>query len=416
LIPSVPEGSFIDLYMKAQQDKETATLYDFWAAIYLIGACCGRDVIVDRPASPVYLNWYIVFASESGKTRKSTAIREVQRCLNGLGHNNDYGLIISAKTPPETLEKSLAKRTREVGDARCNIISSEMVTILGREGYMAGMPGLLTDLYDCADRRLPNRDREGELTHANVFTTLLTASTPSWLVTAINPQVVEGGFASRVIFVCASQRKRAIAWGGVSTEKVGSDRIIESLDIAGRNAREVGKITANERGLRRFTQWYNTRPSSFDPFESSFESREDDHVLRLAACLAINDGSFELQDGHIRSSCRAITDIKANAIKLFGRGTSSSSRFGDGIDGVRRNLVKAGHDGIQHSKLYNNVRRNIDTKEFKVLIEVMKECGYIDVFEVGSGTKKKKIYRATRAIESLDVTSNVLGKISPHQS
>ena len=46
----------------------------------------------------------------------------------------------------------------------------------------------------------------------------------------------------------------------------------------------------------------------------------------------------------------------------------------------------------------------------------MKECGYIDVFEVGSGTKKKKIYRATRAIESLDVTSNVLGKISPHQS
>ena len=53
---------------------ETAESYDFWCAVWAIGDACGRRVYVDRPNIPVYLNWYIILAAESGSTRKSTAI------------------------------------------------------------------------------------------------------------------------------------------------------------------------------------------------------------------------------------------------------------------------------------------------------------------------------------------------------
>ena len=65
----VPDDSFIAQYMDLQYDAETPFTYDFWGAMWCIGAVCGRPVYVDRPQTPVHLNWYITFVAESGVTR-----------------------------------------------------------------------------------------------------------------------------------------------------------------------------------------------------------------------------------------------------------------------------------------------------------------------------------------------------------
>jgi hypothetical protein len=402
----IPQDSFIGQYLEYMSYVETAESYDFWCALWAIGTGVGRGVYVDRPNSPVYLNWYIILAAESGTTRKSTAISSIGNIVG-----RDINLI-GGKTSPENLELLLHDRTKEDGNAHASFAVSELVTILGKEGYMSTMPGLLTDLYDCQELRTsPGTLSMGELIQRNVYITFLSASTPAWLVTAINPSVIEGGFTSRVIFVVDETRKRAIAWP--KERETGTEvSIHNSYTNLIRNAVQYRGLGISKGGLKRFTNWYNTRATHSDPFMSSFEAREDDHLLRVAACLAINDGTYEIQSGHIGTGSKIMSQVKGGARRLFGGDFSYHAKLVGGIERVRTILIEAGTDGIKHSDLARRVVRKLDAAELKMLTNIMHECGMIQIFNV----KRGQFYRATRSIEKLNVTSEVLAKLNLSQT
>jgi len=399
----VPPDSFIGQYMQYMSCVETAESYDFWCAIWAIGVGCGRQVYVDRPNAPVYLNWYIILAAESGTTRKSTAISNIVDVVKGTTY------ILGGKTSPESLELSLHERTRQTGNADCTFAISELVTILGREGYMSTMPGLLTDLYDCpTHRNSPGTLKSGEIIQKNVYVNFLSASTPTWLVTAINPSVIEGGFTSRVIFVVDDARKRAIAWPEGREE--GAFNITQNSFLSTiTRAKKECAIQISTGGLKKFRQWYNKRTTHNDAFLSSFEAREDDHVLRLASCLAINDGVLEIQAHHITKAIRVIDNAKQKANQLFGGHFSQDARLADAVTRIREVLLAVGSDAIKHNELMRKVQSRVDGKELNVLLEVMHECGMIQVFEI---KPRGKMYRATKGIEKFGITSEVLAKLS----
>jgi hypothetical protein len=396
----VPEDSFIGQYMKYMSVVETAESYDFWCALWSIGVECGRDTYVDRPNSPVFLNWYIILAAESGTTRKSTAISSIRGFIS-----QD---VLSGKTSPEALDLILHERSRDRDKAEATICVSELVTILGREGYMSTMPGLLTDLYDCPELRTsPGTLKSGEIIQRNVYVTFLSASTPAWLVTAINPSVIEGGFTSRVIFVVDDTRKRAIAWPEERGEE-DQARLGELYKGTISRAISTGGIQISTGGLKKFRNWYNNRANHTDPFQSSFEAREDDHVLRAAGCLCINDGKLEIQSSHISTAIRIISSVKSQATGLFGGDFSNKARITGAVTRVREILIESGTDGIKHSDLQRRVVRHIDSKELRMLMDILHECGMVQIFNM----KRGHLYRATQAIEKFGVTSEVLSKLN----
>ena len=402
----VPSDSFIGEYMEYMSYIETAESYDFWCALWAIGTGVGRGVYVDRPNSPVYCNWYIILAAEAGTTRKSTAISSILSILEGTDS------ILTGKTSPESLELYLHDRCREGGTAKAHFAVSELVTILGREGYMSTMPGLLTDLYDCQELRTsPGTLQMGELVQRNVYVTFLSASTPSWLVTAINPSVIEGGFTSRVVFVVDDNRKRSIAWPK-KREGEHLGKVRDRFESTITTARGVGPIGITKGGLKKFTNWYNTRASHTDPFRSGFEAREDDHLLRIAGCLAINDGTGEIQSRHIGYGSKLISQVKDGSFRLFGGDFSYHAKLVSAIERVRDVLLAAGSDGVMHSDLQNKVQRNLDAQELKTLMTIMHECGMIQIFKVKKGRSTATYYRATRAIEKFGVSSEILAKLN----
>ena len=402
----VPPDSFIGKYLQYHDNIETAEAYDFWCAVWLIGAASGRTIFVDRPHSPVHLNWYIVLAAESGVTRKSTAVRNALRMYNTI----ESASSITGKCTPESLEIRLHKDTLKSGNAATSIIAPEMVTVLGKEGYMQSMPGLLTDLYDCpAERITPGTVTTGVISMKNVYINFLSASTPTWLLTAINPSVIEGGFTSRVIFVAEESRKKSIPWPEPKGEEE-FDAVRCLYKEAIERATRYAAIKISDGGLRKFKGWYNKRTNSNDPFEQSFEAREDDHVLRLGACLCINDGVCEIQASHISRAIRIVDQAKVKGSELFGGRYTTSTRIGDAVSKVRELLVNASGDGIQHTKLYRKVLHKLDSKEFSLLMKIMHEAGYTQVFDTPRGGGR--IYRATTAIEKQGLISEVLGKLN----
>lgn len=386
----VPADSFIGKYMRATSVLETSAAYDFFGALWALGSVVGRGVYVPRPHAPVYLNWYIMFVAESGVTRKSTAVRNardiVSQCLG-------VDKMIEGKCTPEYLFEVLSRQPHTA------IAVSELVTFLGRESYVIEMPAMLTDLYDCPTERRGGSVTRGERVIRNSFVTFLTASTPSWLRTSVNPTVIEGGFTSRCLFVHDERPKQRVAW---PTDNVDFGDCVTALNRIAQKAQQAGQIEMLPSGMKKFEQWYKSRDvTSVIPFVSSFNSREDAHVLRLAACLAINDETFAIESKHISIATKLIAHVKAGATAIFLDG-DHVIKTAQGVDRITQMLLEAGAIGIPHTRLYTAVRYYMQRDEFRIAIELMHELGMIRVMIEGraGGGRKSVRYAATDMIKS----------------
>jgi hypothetical protein len=361
----VPPDTFIGRYLAAASVLETSQSYDFWCALWALGSCVGRSVYVPRPHAPVFLNWYVMLVAESGVTRKSTAVRLARDIVSGfLGVEQ----MVEGRCTPEYLFELLTRHPHTA------IAVSELVTFLGRESYVIELPALLTDLYDCPPERRGGSVTRGERIISNAFVTFVTASTPSWLQTSVNPTVVEGGFTSRCLFVHDEQPKQKVAW---PSDHVNIDDTASVLRDTVKLARDVQKIELMPAAMKRFESWYRQRDtSSIVPFVSSFNSREDAHVLRAAACLAVNDGTMAIDVRHINAAVKLIAAVKAGAINIFQDG-GTVIKTAQGIDRITKLLIEAGPLGIPHTRLYAAVRYYMQRDDFHIAMELMHETGMV---------------------------------------
>lgn len=393
----VPPDSFIGWYLTYCEGSETPYAYDFWTACWLLSCAVGRGIVVDRGSASVYLNLFLILVAESGITRKSTAVRRASRLSRGLG--GDSTLFIDSRITPEKLELDLALQSLEHGHAYATIAIDELVKFLGQEKYVRGMPTLLTDLYDSPDIRTGGGTLlRGRSEMRNVFLTFLSASTPSWLLRAVNPDVIEGGFTSRVIFVVAEEPKKTEPWPEDVDETLKRE-ITERLQSIQAAASRIGRICINDTAKRKFANWYRSRDKKRDPFRSSFQSREDAHVLRLAALLCISDWTWEIQASHISTAIRVITETREDGASIF-EGTGTNSRIIHAIDAVRDKLIAAGLDGIKQSDITKSLQSRSNASEIKTILDVMHELKMVQRFQgvqLGQG-RPVTIWRATQSL------------------
>jgi hypothetical protein len=409
---AVKEGTFLDKYLQYMSPLETPIAYDFWCGIWLLSNAIGRRMIVNRPKAPVFLNLYIVLCAEAGTTRKSTAIRMCERVYRAAGFHTD-AVTVTGNITPEKLREQLALQTIEHNAASCGILVSELVTFLGKEQYAIAMPGLLTDLYDCPELREYSRLSTSTTTVRNVYLTFAAASTPSWLVRAINPDVIEGGFTSRCLFIIEERRKRLVAWPEELTTDV--DELAIALCDIRKQADNWSKhgINLTDKAKARFVRWYEQRRDgdSNDPFLASFEAREDHHILRLAALLSANDESWMIDVHHINHAIKIIQHNKASAAHLFGA-NKEAMRMTNGIDKLRTVLLEAGELGIGQSDVLFKTRRYLKTRELEYALAIMHEMEMVQRFDVATQGRRKTVWRATNKILARNLNTLMLEKLT----
>lgn len=408
----VKPETFIGQYMSYCEHSETPKAYDFWTALWLLSVAIGRDILVDRPGAPIYLNIYCILVAESGVTRKSTSVR---RAVNfARKFCDEKNLLIESKITPEKLEFDLTLQTLEYERARACIAIDELVKFLGRERYVEAMPTLLTDLYDCPDLRVGGGTLlRGRSTLRNVYINFLSASTPSWLLRAVNPDVIEGGFTSRVIFVVAEQPKRRAPW----PERPEADTAIAIgiyLSRIHETAAQVQTISISDGAKKKFSAWYKSRDIKRDPFRASFQSREDSHVLRVAALLAVNDDTWEIQNQHIVNAIRIITEAREDGAAIF-EGTGANSKIVLGVDALRDKLLAAGINGVKQSELTKALQRYMDAEHVRTALDIMHDLDMVQRFDgikLGKG-RPITMWRAKNSLLSPKALDTVFTALSP---
>jgi hypothetical protein len=374
----VKPDTFIGTYLRYCDNSETPYAYDFWTALWMLSVAVGRGIVVDRPSAPIYLNLYCVLVAESGVTRKSTAVRRSVNLVRDLC--GDDNLLVESKITPEKLENDLFLQTIEFGRAQATIAIDEMVKFLGKERYVEQMPTLLTDLYDCpAIRSGGGTLLRGRTLLKDVYLNFLSASTPSWLLRAVNPDVIEGGFTSRVIFVVAEKPKRSQPWP-IKSDGLLTDTITEQLRSIQETAARVAQVHINDTAKKKFSAWYKSREIKRDPFRASFQSREDSHVLRVSALLAINDGTWEIQNHHLVHAIKIITEAREDGAAIF-EGTGTNNKLVLGVDALRDKLLVAGINGIKQGELTKALQRYMDAQHIKTALDIMHELDMVQRFD-----------------------------------
>lgn len=416
IIKQLPPDSFIARYIDMQSVLETPLVYDFWCAMFCLSNAVGRSALVDRPRAPVRLNLYIILTAESGVTRKSTAVNTAMRIMEKFNDSTGSTIdIIHTRTTPERLESVLAEQSEQKRTAHFSFVVSELVTALGSERYNLAMPGLLTDLFDSPEiRRTTGTVSKGSQTLRRVYGTFLSASTPSWLTRAINPDVIEGGFTSRVFFVVSEEPKQRVAWPSRRDEDIEAELVDQLVQLhEGFSQSNVEyKFILTLAAHEAFNEWYNTRQLGVDPFSASFDAREDGHVLKCAALLAINANRGVIDTADIRSAILLINEtVKQKSVELLSY--SVNNAVIDTIERVRTLLIQ-NPAGVKHTELVRRLQSVAKAKRLNIILDTMHQLHMVKKFEythLAQGRPGVQ-WRAEPSLKSADFMQTMLDNLT----
>lgn len=414
-LPDMPEGTFLHRYMRYMADQETPTTYDFMCGCWTLSVALGRTYYVARPKAPVRLNMYLILVSDSGVTRKSTSVRTATDLIRDyISNSNNHFILVESKITAGLLQYELYEATKKHGYSHVAISASELAAVLSRSSGISGMPALLTDLYDCPDTRIGGGNVSSlgkESSMKNVYTSFISASTPSWLVRAVTPAIIEGGFTSRCYFVIGDSRKRTVAWPkGDSNSDTRTELRTQLQRIAAGNKDANGRVDVSPSAISSFTEWYESRVFHKDDYRASFEAREDAHVLRFAGLLSVNDERYYINVDDIQNAINIVRQIKADGARLFS-GTLLEKRDVRLIEKIRAILIAHGNTGISQTDILRNCRPTYKADQVNSVLSVMHELDLIQKFSVTGAGRPTTVWRATTYLANENLYADVAKKL-----
>ncbi len=153
---------------------------------------------------------------------------------------------------------------------------------------------------------------------------MLAASTPAWLVRSLPPSELEGGFASRVIFVVEHNARRSIAFPDMEVKPADYEarRRFLKADLERIHAL-VGPMQLTERMRIEAARWYEAyqarHRSDADMRFSGYYGRKFDTVLKVATVLSVSESSDMVIDmKHFEHALSLLQEVESRMLHAFG--------------------------------------------------------------------------------------------------
>lgn len=367
-------SNFIDAYLTFTQNQESTKKIHRWVAISIMAGAMQRKVLLDFSHYKVFPNLYTFIIGESGTVRKSTSTGIGVDLLREL----DTVKIMSERVTAASLIEQLGRCSQEFEvDGRTEYQSapfcyaSELIVLM-REVF-GSTSELLTTFYDCA----PNNSHKpwvyetkgsGRTEIFGPCLNLLGASTPAWLTKAIPANEMEGGFASRVIFVVEQSdpdKFIAIPERDPVTAQM-RPKLVEDLQTI-HSLRGTFEFTPEAKDF--YKPWYENyrrdKTKIKDPRFAGYYARKPITCLKIAMVLAVNEGNeLKLQTHHIQEGIDLLTSLENDMIDAFG--ATGNNRLAPGIEKVKTLLKLKGT--MEHGDLMQYLWRDYTGDEVSIIL------------------------------------------------
>lgn len=378
----IPKNTFISEYMNQCNNLETPRSYDFWSAVWIISLLVNKQLQILRPNAPLFCNFYVLLVGDSGVTRKSTSLHYTKQILDDIIKDTS-SKIIQMNTIPTTyiMFKNIFGVYNKQKLLTFGINTSDFKTLYKNKDVI----NLLSNCYDNIKESF--NYGSDNLIKCDYFISCISSITTDNYIKALTKEEIETGFTSRCITCYEEKGKRRIPWGKTfNTETIrqyGTELI--------KRIKTTKQLGLSDSGVQRYSRWYSKRRYSTELYSRTFESREQDFVLKLAGLLAVNDLTFEITKQHIDLAIKIINNVKDKINLLFDNtlNDTKNNDYDKVIIKIQQVLRASGENGIYHSDLYNKVKSYCTINEYQYIINVMHELGMLYKYAV-IGSKKIK--------------------------
>lgn len=286
------EPNFLKKYVSILEDTEVPPRFAIWCGLSAISAMLERRIWADMGIYKVFPNMFVILIAESGRARKSTAIKITKRLL----HATDPGpRLIAQKITPEALIAALrSERTDEearlMGET-CGgiIIADELMTLVNRKSYDTGLASLFIPFYDCEDKFEYQTRSHGTETVNYSHLSILAASTINSIREAIPASAIGDGFTSRVLFIYTDVIPPPVAWTEFDAAKAQTmEELTRYLQgITSLSGRVDFTDEAKEFFIQEYDRFYIDSPFYDIPQLRAYSSRRHTHLIKVAICLMV---------------------------------------------------------------------------------------------------------------------------------
>lgn len=299
--------NFIEAFLEYTQVMGAPTKFFTWSAVAGIAACLERRTwVVYNGSQVIYPNMYIMLIAESGIANKSTATQPIIGMLKEVPQVTFLSTQMSTASLISQFQNAgLEKRFEWEGTKYANSslfsYSSEAASTIGDNKALGDIQVLLTDFYDCGTPNTwslngswsKNLVSTGMQQVYNPCLNALYCSTPTWLLKSIGKDGIQGGFASRFIFV--NQFERHLS----NLEWLEEDEIPDKAKFVREklvsDLRQISQLKGVYRVGKGFKDAYNhllkerNKKVDLGGDMQSYYSRKMWHLLKLAQILTANE-------------------------------------------------------------------------------------------------------------------------------
>jgi hypothetical protein len=250
--------------------------------------------------------------------------------------------------------------------------------------------GLLTDVYDC---------------HTPVYPTFLAASTPTWLAKSLTPEVITGGFGSRLLTVTATRPKRTIPWPEEREDEQGFLGRAEGL-LRACDGRGVLTLTSVARSA--YTRWYANRGYGAEDgdYVTAFASRQPDHVLKLSGLLSLNRGAGVIDRDDVNAAQHLVDMCARAGAGVFGSTEKPGARsrtdvLESRIDDLQRILERGGTDWVSQATLTQHFAHRLNARGLRAILDAMHDLRMVQRAESTGRGRTTTLWRGTTLLREV---------------
>lgn len=372
--------NFIESYLGYTKEQEAPEKFHLWTAISVLAGALGRHVYFEHSNWNTYPNLFILIVGKAGIMKKSTSTGVGVELLEQVAEVK----LLANQVTQAALVDALAKSRTEFDIAglprqyqsSLYIYASEFKNFINE--IFGSLVESLTDLYDCKGHFSRQTKKEGLTKIFNPCLNMLGCSTSAWLRDAIPVKELEGGFASRILFVVEnSPTGKAVPFpeplpdGDARREK-----LIDDLCIINTYA---GPRTLSPEARKCYSEWYKAHKFKLDndiidPKFAGYMGRRSVMVEKLSMILLANEGPGSVVElRHMERSIALLEELADGMYEAFensgGNELGSKALFAYSV--IRR------HSGLAQNELWRLVSLEMGLHALRDVCEELAAAGAI---------------------------------------
>lgn len=385
---------FISSYLSYARDNYCPDEFHKWIGISICAAALERKVSLNQGIIRHYPNIYTMLVSHPG-VGKSTAINRGVDLLNALvkDHQSAFRIIPNQSTEPALIEAMKIIDYFPAGpEGRQIFVPQSAGFFYADEASSSALQNVfgdfiatLTAFYDCPEFFRKGTVMRGQNVLENVCMNLLAGSTFNYLKELVNERSVLGGFASRLIYVVAKERRvREVKWH-FKDEKDYAVRNALVTDLA-----EIHKLSGPMRPTDGFIKRFETWQPNFDrelialnsEKLESIMARKGTNLIKLSMIVSVSESSdMVVTEEHFDRAVDLIEEVTADNSLIISRAIMEQKDTQGGINEAIKSFIQ---EGITSNDLRLKIlEHGSDVKIFEQTFTLMLNSGLISVGKNG---------------------------------